>query len=167
MLAFAGVLFFGLLNGLLLAAAGSLVMLIAEASRPTVVVLGREPTTGRFVIRDQHPDAGDPAGALVVRSAGGWFRSHPAADQRSGRSRAELQAVVIDCSIVPYIDTTAGTALRVLARRLKGQGIAIALAELRDDVRENLKAIGAEQDLGPIAAHRSIEDCLPQRRPTQ
>ena len=86
MLAFAGVLFFGLLNGLLLAAAGSLVMLIA--SRPTVVVLGREPTTGRFVIRDQYPDAGDPAGALVVRSAGGWFRSHPAADQRSGRSRS-------------------------------------------------------------------------------
>ncbi|MGB7856087.1 MAG: sodium-independent anion transporter [Pseudolabrys sp.] len=80
---------------------------------------------------------------------------------------AELQAVVIDCSIVPYIDTTAETALRVLARRLKGQGIAIALAELRDDVRENLKAIGAEQDLGPIAAHRSIEDCLPQRHPTQ
>ena len=40
MLAFAGVLFFGLLNGLLLAAAGSLVMLIAQASRPNVVVLG-------------------------------------------------------------------------------------------------------------------------------
>ena len=31
MLAFAGVLFFGLLNGLFLAAAGSLVMLIAQA----------------------------------------------------------------------------------------------------------------------------------------
>jgi SulP family sulfate permease len=74
---------------------------------------------------------------------------------------------VIDCSIVPYIDTTAGTALRVLARKLKGKGIAIALAELLDDVRENLKAIGAEQDLGPIAAHRSIEHCLPQGRPAQ
>ena len=73
---------------------------------------------------------------------------------------------MIDCSIVPYIDTTAGTALRVLARKLKGKGIAIALAELLDDVRENLKAI-AEQDLGPIAAHRSIEDCLPQGRPAQ
>jgi anti-anti-sigma regulatory factor len=70
--------------------------------------------------------------------------------------------VVIDCSIVPYIDTTAGTTLRVLARSLKEQGITIALAELRDDVRESLKTIGAEQDLGPIAAHRSIDNCLPQ-----
>ena len=78
----------------------------------------------------------------MVRSAGGWFYFN--ADHIRRRisdlveaAPAGLQAVVIDCSIVPYIDTTAGTALRVLARKLKGKGIAIALAELRDDVREN------------------------------
>jgi anti-anti-sigma regulatory factor len=70
---------------------------------------------------------------------------------------------VIDCSIVPYIDTTAGTALRVLARKLKGQGIAVALAELRDDVLESLKRIGAEQDLGPIAVRQTIAECLQQK----
>jgi MFS superfamily sulfate permease-like transporter len=167
MLAFAGVLFLGLLDGLLLAAAGSLVMLIAQASRPSVVVLGREPTTGRFVNRERYPDAGDPPGALVVRSAGGWFYFNADHIRRRISDLVDaaptgLQTVVIDCSIVPYIDTTAGTALRVLARKLKGQGITIALAELRDDVRESLKSIGAEQDLGPVAAHRSIENCLPQ-----
>jgi high affinity sulfate transporter 1 len=168
LLAFAGVLFFGLLDGLLLAAAGSLVMLIAQASRPSVVVLGREPTTGRFVNRERYPDAGNPSGALVVRSAGGWFYFNADHIRRRIGDLAEaapagLQTVVIDCSIVPYIDTTAGTALRVLARKLKAQGVAIALADLRDDVLENLKAIGAEQDLGPIAAHRSIEDCLSKK----
>ena len=169
MLAFAGVLFFGLLNGLLLAAAGSLVMLIAQASRPTVVVLGREPATGRFVNRERYRDAGDPPGALVVRSAGGWFYFN--ADHIRRRisdlveaAPAGLQTVVIDCSIVPYIDTTAGTALRVLARKLKGQGIAIVLAELRDDVLESLRRIGAEQDLGPIAARQTIEECLQHKR---
>jgi high affinity sulfate transporter 1 len=170
LLAFAGVLFFGLLDGLLLAAAGSLVMLIAQASRPSVVVLGREPTTGRFVNRERYPDAGNPPGALVVRSAGGWFYFNADHIRRRIADMAEsapagLQTVVIDCSIVPYIDTTAGTALRVLARRLKTHGVAIALAELRDDVLANLNAIGAEQDLGPIAAHRSIEECLPQKGP--
>ena len=169
MLAFAGVLFFGLLDGLLLAAAGSLVMLIAQASRPTVVVLGREPITGRFVNRERYPDAGNPPGALVVRSAGGWFYFNSDHIRRQlidliGAAPAGLRTVVIDCSIVPYIDTTAGTALRALARKLKGEGIAIALAELRDDVLESLKAVDAEQDLGPIAAHRSIEDCLQQKR---
>jgi anti-anti-sigma regulatory factor len=70
--------------------------------------------------------------------------------------------LVIDCSIVPRIDTTAATTLRVLARSLKARGIRIALAGLRDDVLEELKAVGAEEDLGPIASHRSIEDCLKQ-----
>jgi high affinity sulfate transporter 1 len=168
MLAFAGVLFFGLLDGLLLAAAGSLVMLIAQASRPNVVVLGREPTTGRFVNRERYPDARDPSGALVVRSAGGWFYFNSDHIRRRINDLVEaapegVRTVVIDCSIVPYIDTTAATALRVLSRKLKAQDIAITLAELRDDVRERLKAAGAEQDLGPIVAHRSIEDCLQQK----
>ena len=70
--------------------------------------------------------------------------------------------LVIDCSIVPRIDTTAGTTLRVLARSLKARGIRIVLAGLRDDVVENLKAVEAEQDLGAIAPRRSIEDCLKQ-----
>jgi sulfate permease, SulP family len=70
--------------------------------------------------------------------------------------------LVIDCSIVPRVDTTAGTTLRVLARSLKARGIRIALAGLRDDVLEELKAVGAEEDLGPITPRRSIEDCLKQ-----
>jgi len=166
-LALAGVLFFGLLDGLLLAAAGSIVMLIAQASRPNVVVLGREAASGRFVNRDRYAGAVDPPGTLVVRSAGSWFYFNADYIRNHINNLVEaappgLRVVVIDCSIVPHIDTTAGMALRVLARRLKGQGIVIVLAELRDDVLENLKAIGADEDLGPIAAHRSIEDCLPR-----
>jgi SulP family sulfate permease len=68
-----GVLFLGLLDGLLLAAVGSLIMVIAHASRPPVVVLGREPIAGHFVNRARHPEATQAPGALVIRSAGAWF----------------------------------------------------------------------------------------------
>jgi hypothetical protein len=64
---------------------------------------------------------------------------------------------------VPAIDVTAGGVLRGLARSLRARDIAIVLAGLRDDVRENLTGVGAEQDLGPIPAHRTIEDCLRHR----
>src|SRR5262249_49896464 len=57
LLAFFGVLFFGLLDGLLLAAAGSLIMLIAHAARPSVALLGREPLTGEFFHRASYPGA--------------------------------------------------------------------------------------------------------------
>ena len=169
LLAFAGVLLFGLLDGLLLAAFGSLIMLIAYASRPAVVVLGREPGSGRFVNRARYPDAGDTPGALVVRSAGAWLYFNAEHIRRQiieliDNAPAGTTTVVLDFSIVPAIDVTAATILRTLARTLKARGIALELAELRDDVAGNLKGVGAESDLGPIVAHRTIEDCLARRK---
>jgi sulfate permease, SulP family len=160
-----GVLFFGLLNGLLLAAVGSLVMLIAQTSRPMVVVLGRERSTGHFVSRARNPDASDTPGALVVRSASTWLYFNAEHIRRQivdmiDGTPAGIRTVVLDFSNVPAIDITAGTILRGLVRTLKDRGIRIELAELRDEVLETLKIIDAEHDLGPVVAHRTIEDCL-------
>lgn len=165
LLAFAGVLLFGLLDGLLLAAFGSLVMLIAHASRPAVVVLGRDLATGRFVNRARNPDAGDRPGALVVRAAGAWLYFNAEYVRRRiidliDSAPEEVTTVVLDFSSVPAVDITAGTVLRALARTLKDRDVALELAELRDGVVEGLKVVGAEHDLGPIVAHRTIEDCL-------
>jgi MFS superfamily sulfate permease-like transporter len=74
-----------------------------------------------------------------------------------------IRTVVLDFSIVPAVDITAGGILRALARSLKARGIAVELAELHDDVLDSLKAVDAEQDLGPLVAHRSIQDCLATR----
>jgi len=167
MIALIGVLFFGLLDGLLLAAVGSLIILIARASRPNVVILGRDPATGQYVNRARYPGASAPPGALVARSAGSWFyfnaeyiRTHMIGLIDS--APPGLRMVIIDCSIVPTFDTTAGLTLRTLARSLKARGITLALAEVRDDALEDLKAVRAEKDLGPIAAHRTIDECLQQ-----
>jgi MFS superfamily sulfate permease-like transporter len=73
LLAFAGVLLFGLLDGLLLAAIGSLTLVIAYASRPPVVILGREPITGQYVNKARYPEAEDTPGALVIRSIRAWL----------------------------------------------------------------------------------------------
>jgi SulP family sulfate permease len=169
LLAFAGVLLLGLLDGLLLAAFGALIMLIAYASRPAVVVLGREPSSGRFVNRARYPEAGDTPGALVVRSAGAWLYFNADHIRRriielADNALAGTTTVVLDFSIVPAIDVTAAGILRTLARTLKARGIALELAELRDDVAESLKGFGAEPDLGPIVGHRTIEDCLARRK---
>ena len=52
LVALLGVLVFGLLNGLLLAALGSMVVLIARATRPAIAVLARD-ATGRFVNQER------------------------------------------------------------------------------------------------------------------
>jgi sulfate permease, SulP family len=168
-LACMGVLFFGLLDGLLLAAVGSLVVLIAHTSRPVVVVLGREDATGHFVSRARNPGASGTPDALVVRSASAWLYFNADHIRRQildkiDRSPAEIRILVLDFSTALSIDITAGAILRALARTLKQRGITVELAELRDEVVENLKSVGAEEDLGSVVAHRTIEECLAGRK---
>jgi MFS superfamily sulfate permease-like transporter len=169
MVACVGVLVFGLLNGLLVAAVGSLVMLIAQTSRAVVVILGRERSTGHFVSRARNPDASDTPGALVVRSASTWLYFNAEHIRRQivdmiDGAPAGIRTVVLDFSSVPAIDITAGSILRGLAKTLKERGIRIELAELRDEVVETLKIIDAEHNLSPIAAHRTIDECLVERK---
>ena len=165
MVACLGVLSFGLLDGLLLAAVGSLVMLIAQTSRPEVVALGRDRSTGYFVSRARNPDASDTPRALVVRSTSTWLYYNAEHIRRQildmvDTAPAQIRTVVLDFSSVPTVDITAGMILRGLVRALKDRGIRVEIAELRDEVVENLKIIGADQDLGSIVAHRTIDDCL-------
>jgi anti-anti-sigma regulatory factor len=68
--------------------------------------------------------------------------------------------VILDFSMVSTVDVTAATALRVLARTLRARGIAIALAEMRDELTVNIRKFGAEEDLGALAPHRRIEACI-------
>lgn len=169
LIALVGVLCFGLLHGLLLAAIGSLIMVIAKASRPNIAILGRDPATGQYVNRARHPSATKPPAAMVVRSAGAWFYFNvdyirQQITELIDNASPGIRTLVIDCSIVPAIDPTAGTTLRTMVRSLAARGIKVVLAELRDDVVENLKAVGAEADLGPIVARRTIAECLDQPR---
>jgi SulP family sulfate permease len=164
MVACLGVLFFGLLDGLLLAAVGCLVMVIALTSRAVVVVLGRD-RSGYFVSRARNPDASETPGALVVRSTTTWLYFNAEHIRRQivdmiDGAPAKIRIVVLDFSSVPAIDITAGMILRGLVRALKDRAIRVEIAELRDEVAENLKLIGADQDLGSIVAHRTIDDCL-------
>jgi SulP family sulfate permease len=164
LVALVGVLAFGLLDGLLLAAFGSLIVLIARAARPTVAVLARD-ATGRFVNRERLGTTGDLPGTLVVRSAGAWVYFNAEHIRRRilelvDEAGTPPKVVVLDCSMTPVIDLNASANLRALARAVAARGARLELAELRDDVVDSLRVAGAEADLGPISPHRTIEDCL-------
>ena len=157
-----GVLAFGPLQGLLLAAIGALVMLIARASRPVVAVLARDSASGHYVNKARHPARNETPSVLVLRSAGAWVYFNAEQIRRRfldfvTQAEAPVETVVIDCSTVPSIDVTALASLRVFAGAMKRRGIVVRLAELRDDVADFLQGRGAEADLGPIVAHRTID----------
>ena len=102
-----------------------------------------------------NPDAGDTPGALVVRSASTWLYYNAEHICRRlldmiDAAPTKITAVVLDFSSVPDIDITAGTILRGLVRTLKERGIRVEVAELRDEVVEQLKIIGAEHAPVPV-----------------
>jgi MFS superfamily sulfate permease-like transporter len=67
MVALAGVLLLGILQGVLLAAVASILMLLRRAAAPHVAFLGRIPNTRRFSDLERHPDNEPPAGVLAFR----------------------------------------------------------------------------------------------------
>jgi SulP family sulfate permease len=169
LVALLGVLAFGPLQGLLLAAVGSLVILIARASRPSIAVLARDPVTGQYVDKARYPAAQETHSVLVLRSAGAWVYFNAEPIRRSFLNLLEQapsppRLVVIDYSMVPAIDLTALASLRALAAALARRGIALRLAGLRDEVAELMQRFGAELDLGSVAAHRTIDDCVAEAR---
>jgi SulP family sulfate permease len=160
-----GVLAFGPLQGLLLAAIGALVILIARASRPAVAVLARDPVSGHYVNKVRYPAAQETPSILVLRSAGGWIYFNAEQIRRRfvefvEQAEGPVEMVVIDCSTVPAIDMTALASLRAFAVAMRRRGISVRLAELRDDVADFLRSRAAEADLGPIVAHRTVDQWM-------
>jgi high affinity sulfate transporter 1 len=166
LLALVGVLCFGILDGILLAAVGALIMMIANVSRPVVAVLERDPASGRFLNRALRSNTSSVHGAMVLRAAGPWIYFNADHLRRTildvvENSTDSIKTVVLDFSMVPSVDVTAASALRMLAKSLRARAIKLELAELRDEVTANLRVAGAEEDLGPLTPHRTIEACLP------
>ena len=143
---------------------GSLVLLLARASRPAIVVLARDPATGRYINRDRLESPQATPGIVVLRSAGGWVYFNAEQIRRHlldlvDQAAQPVVTVVIDFSMVPAVDITAAASLGSLARTLAARGISLRLAELRDDVAKSLIADGVDAPIGLIVPHLSVEQC--------
>jgi MFS superfamily sulfate permease-like transporter len=117
------------------------------------------------VDRAFNPSALATPGALVVRSTSAWLYFNSQHIRRRITAMIDsappgTRIVVLDFSTVLSIDITAVTILRALARSLRERDIAVEIAELRDEVAETLKVVGAEHDLDRIVVHLTIEECL-------
>ncbi|MBS0561104.1 MAG: SulP family inorganic anion transporter [Proteobacteria bacterium] len=149
----AGELALGVLQGIALGVGVALLMLIYRASHPRSAVLGRLPGTEAYRDIRRRPGAETYPGLLIWRPAGEMFFAS------IGRMDEELRAalaaqipparyVLVDAEAIDFIDITASDALLGMVRRLRGAGIGIGFARLRDEVRERMRAGGVEAAVG-------------------
>ncbi|HEY6144387.1 MAG TPA: SulP family inorganic anion transporter [Flavobacterium sp.] len=165
MIALVGVLIWGILTGVLLAAMVTLLLLIKAASKPTVAFLGRIPGTKRYTDIQRHPDNENIEGVLIVRveSSIYYFNAEYIKEQIWEKIYSEadtLKAVVLDLNSSPRIDISGARFLKQLFTDLKAKNISLKIAEARAEVRDNLRAEGLEMLLGHISRTVSVDDLV-------
>ena len=151
MVAFGGVALLGVLWGVGIAIALSLLTFVRRAWRPHDAVLGRVDNLKGYHDTERHPEARLIPGLVLYRfdapiffANAELFREHVAALARSGNVRW----IVVAAEPVTDIDVTGGETLGALNEELEAAGVALAFAELKDPVRERLRRYGIEDAIG-------------------
>lgn len=143
--ALSGVIVFGILKGVLLAAVVTLLLLIKATSTPNVAFLGRIPGTGKFSDLARHPENEIIPGFLVVRVEASLLYFNTEFVRNKVLAAIEtahrpIQCVIFDMSSSPHVDIAGARLLARLAHDLKARGIRLEIAEALHEVRDLLRA---------------------------
>jgi high affinity sulfate transporter 1 len=165
---FLSVLLAGVLNGVLIAAATSLALMIARFTRPEIAVLGFDPESGSFVSLANRPGASTVPSALVLRVSHPWLYFNVQNIRRGIIEKVAatpgIKLVVLDFSPVTTIDTTAAATLASIQGTLTAAGIALEVAHLRDEVYRRLQLLASRDRALTLRVHLSIHDALVAHR---
>jgi len=150
--AFAGVLIFGTLNGIVVAIILSLISLSNQATNPKIYVIGRKRDADVLrPLSPEHPDDQTIEGLLILRPEGRLFFAN--AQQVADRIRALIanhrpRVVALDMSRVIDIEYSALQMLIDGERRATEEGATFWLAGMSSRVTESVKASGLAERLG-------------------
>jgi high affinity sulfate transporter 1 len=165
--ALVGVLGSGPVNGVLLGAAISIVLLLRQAARPRVTELARVPGTTYYADRSRHPENERTPGVLVIRGESALlyfnveFVRERLLELLSARADP-VRLVVFFLGTVPKIDLAGAELLAELHRTFRARGIEFRLADAHGEVRDALRRIGFEREHGPLESGQTVERIVAQ-----
>jgi MFS superfamily sulfate permease-like transporter len=157
-----GVIFIGVLQGILLAILLSVFQLFARTWRPRWAVLGQEDGLPGFQDLRRHPAARPLPEVLIIR----WSAPLMFANATVFRSLVREQLaqrdpqpkwVVIAAEPITELDTTAADMLRDLDVELNAKGVHLVFAELQGPVREHLIKLGVQETIDARHFYPSLD----------
>jgi SulP family sulfate permease len=150
--AFAGVMLFGTLKGILVAIILSLIALAHQVANPPVHVLGRKPGTNVFRPRSkEHPEDESFPGLLLLRLEGRIFFGNAervAEKVRAFGFQANPKVLALDLSAVFDLEYTALKMLIEGEKRIRELGIELWLVGLNPEVLAMVQRSALGQTLG-------------------
>ena len=163
---FAGTLFLGIKEGILLGVIFSVVMLVYRSARPNHSVLGRIPGTNIYRNINRYETEQDP-GILVFRfdaplhfANAEYFHDEV---EKLTRLYPETTCLILDLNGVNDIDATGLETLREITDELNNRSITVLLTEVKAPVRDLLKKDApAKQDW---KFYMTIKDAIREIKP--
>ena len=155
-IALVGVLFLGILQGILLAALASILMLLIRASRPHVAFLGRIPGTNSYSDLSRHPENETLPSVIAFRPEASliYVNADSVRESVLNRLRAvgpsEIRLMVCDLSASPYLDLAGSRMLHELHSELTERGIVLRIVGAHGRVRDLLRADGMDEKVGGL-----------------
>ena len=167
-IALVAVLLLGILQGILLAALASILLLLARVSSPHVAFLGRIPGTNSYSDLARHPENERLPGIIVFRPAASLIYVNTDAVLGSVLNRlhqaapGSIRQVFCDLSAAPYLDLAGSRMLHELHAELASRAIGLRIIGARGSVRDLLRADGVEDKVGGLDRAATLEGLLSQ-----
>jgi high affinity sulfate transporter 1 len=162
-IALGAVLLLGILEGILLAAMASMLMLLVRASRPHVAFLGRIPGTNSYSDVARHPENEALPGVIAARPEASLIYVNADAILASIMNRvraaisSDIRMIVCDLSASPYLDLAGSHMLHELHSELAARGIALRIVGAHGWVRDLLRADGLGEKVGGLDRVDTLE----------
>jgi len=165
MIAFAGVLVLGILKGVMLAVAISLILLIRRTAQADVAVLGRIGNTTHYSDIERHPDNITHEGIVILRIESSilYFNAGNIQDKIAKKieeSKDGIRLLILDLSAAPYVDVAGSKMLLQVSNQLQKKGVRLKIVEALSSVREILRKQGMEEVIGRISRRVFINDAV-------
>jgi len=165
-IALGAVLLLGILQGILLAALASIVLLLLRTSRPHVAFLGRIPGTDSYSDLERHPENEPLPGVVAFRPEASLIYVNADAVLEAVLNRLRqvaapaIRLVICDLSAAPYLDLAGSRMMHDLCFELASRGIALRIIGSHGAVRDLLRADGIEAKIGGIGRHVTLDGLL-------
>jgi high affinity sulfate transporter 1 len=151
--AFLGVALLGVLPGIAIAVALSILNVFRRAWWPYATVLGRVDGVEGYHDTRSYPDAEHLPGLVIYRFDGPLFFANATTFRDEIRRLAKSDPppawILIAAEPVTDVDTTASDILEDLDETLNAEGISLVFAELKDPVRAKIERYGLTRTIDP------------------
>lgn len=157
-------LVFGVLAGVVIGVAMSLIWLVSVATRPKMPLLGRQPGTVAFRDLDEYPQGEQFPGIVVLRlDAGLFFATSDAVEDRVReliQSRPGTAGIVFDFGGINFVDSQGSAKLADILAMTREAGATLRLARVKSGVAATLRRDGVLDQLGSYRIHGNIDEAV-------